>query len=113
MNDKLVVGIFHPYCNAGGGGERVLWCAVRAIQIAYPDCHIFIYTGDKIHPSEIICNVSKQFNVVVQAERVEFIILEKRHWIEASRYPYFTLIGQSLGSIILGIEAVWKCVPGE
>lgn len=27
------VGIFHPYCNAGGGGERVLWCAVRALQV--------------------------------------------------------------------------------
>lgn len=27
-----VVGFFHPYCNAGGGGERVLWCAIRAIQ---------------------------------------------------------------------------------
>lgn len=26
------VAIFHPYCNAGGGGERVLWCAVRALQ---------------------------------------------------------------------------------
>ncbi|CAH1267923.1 ALG11 [Branchiostoma lanceolatum] len=30
--DVLVVGFFHPYCNAGGGGERVLWCAVRALQ---------------------------------------------------------------------------------
>lgn len=29
---KCHVGIFHPYCNAGGGGERVLWCAVRALQ---------------------------------------------------------------------------------
>ena len=27
------VGFFHPYCNAGGGGERVLWCAVRAVQV--------------------------------------------------------------------------------
>lgn len=26
------VGIFHPYANAGGGGERVLWCAIRALQ---------------------------------------------------------------------------------
>ena len=25
----LSVGFFHPYCNAGGGGERVLWQAVR------------------------------------------------------------------------------------
>ncbi|XP_064544867.1 GDP-Man:Man(3)GlcNAc(2)-PP-Dol alpha-1,2-mannosyltransferase isoform X2 [Drosophila montana] len=30
--NRLHVGIFHPYCNAGGGGERVLWCAVRALQ---------------------------------------------------------------------------------
>ena len=30
--NKITVGFFHPYCNAGGGGERVLWCAVRAIQ---------------------------------------------------------------------------------
>jgi len=28
----VVVGFFHPYCNAGGGGERVLWTAIRAIQ---------------------------------------------------------------------------------
>ena len=28
----VVVGFFHPYCNAGGGGERVLWCAIRALQ---------------------------------------------------------------------------------
>lgn len=26
------VGFFHPYCNAGGGGERVLWRAVEAYQ---------------------------------------------------------------------------------
>ena len=29
---QTCVAIFHPYCNAGGGGERVLWCAVRALQ---------------------------------------------------------------------------------
>lgn len=32
VNGRSVVGFFHPYCNAGGGGERVLWVAVRAIQ---------------------------------------------------------------------------------
>lgn len=30
--DKTIVGLFHPYCNAGGGGERVLWCAIRSLQ---------------------------------------------------------------------------------
>jgi alpha-1,2-mannosyltransferase len=31
-SSQQTVGIFHPYCNAGGGGERVLWCAIRALQ---------------------------------------------------------------------------------
>lgn len=31
-SSEQCVGIFHPYCNAGGGGERVLWCAIRALQ---------------------------------------------------------------------------------
>lgn len=26
------IGIFHPYCNAGGGGEKVLWVALQALQ---------------------------------------------------------------------------------
>lgn len=29
---RATVAFFHPYCNAGGGGERVLWCAIRALQ---------------------------------------------------------------------------------
>lgn len=31
-SSQQCVGVFHPYCNAGGGGERVLWCAIRALQ---------------------------------------------------------------------------------
>lgn len=31
-SSQQCVAIFHPYCNAGGGGERVLWCAIRALQ---------------------------------------------------------------------------------
>lgn len=32
VGGRCVLGFFHPYCNAGGGGERVLWVAIRAIQ---------------------------------------------------------------------------------
>lgn len=31
-SSQLCVGIFHPYCNAGGGGERVLWAGIKAMQ---------------------------------------------------------------------------------
>lgn len=41
-----IVGFFHPFCNAGGGGERVLWAAVRATQQRWPKAKIVVYTGD-------------------------------------------------------------------
>lgn len=43
----LVLGLFHPFCNAGGGGERVLWTAVEYMQRTYGDAVVcVIYTGD-------------------------------------------------------------------
>lgn len=54
------VGFFHPYCNAGGGGERVLWTAVKALQSQYNDIQIYVYTGDLNADREtIIKNVKK------------------------------------------------------
>jgi len=41
-----VVGLFHPFCNAGGGGERVLWTAVGAMQRSSPELSFVVYTGD-------------------------------------------------------------------
>ena len=31
-NSSFTIGFFHPFCNSGGGGERVLWSAIKAIQ---------------------------------------------------------------------------------
>lgn len=31
----FTIGILHPFCNSGGGGERVLWSAIKAIQDRY------------------------------------------------------------------------------
>ena len=112
LSGRTTIGIFHPYCNAGGGGERVLWCAVRAIQSKYKNHQIFIYTGDDVNPDDMILNAKRRFNVELCAQKINFIFLRKRNLVEASMYPCFTLIGQSLGSVILGFEAIWKCVPG-
>lgn len=106
------VGIFHPYCNAGGGGERVLWCAVRALQNRYKDIRLTIYTGDvDATPKAILTKAKNTFNVSVDEDRVDFVFLTKRNWIEAEKYPYFTLLGQSLGSVWVGIEALLKFQP--
>ena len=50
-----VIGLFHPYSNGGGGGERVLWCLVQAIQQQNKDCDIVLYTGDNLS-----CDVYRQ-----------------------------------------------------
>lgn len=45
---SLLIGTtadFNP-SNAGGGGERVLWTAVRAAQRRWPKAVCAIYTGD-------------------------------------------------------------------
>lgn len=108
---ETVVGIFHPYCNAGGGGERVLWAAVQAIQNKYPDVHIAIYTGDlDADPETMLNKVERVFNVKLHPN-IEFVYLHNRKWVEASKYPYFTLLGQSLGSVWLGMEALRLLVP--
>ncbi|KAK6173177.1 hypothetical protein SNE40_016681 [Patella caerulea] len=109
---KLVtVGFFHPYCNAGGGGERVLWAAIKAVMKRYPHVRCVVYTGDTdAEPSEILNRANQRFNINLP-KGITFVYLKKREMVEANRYPYFTLLGQSLGSVVLGWEAMLSFVP--
>ncbi|XP_075055163.1 GDP-Man:Man(3)GlcNAc(2)-PP-Dol alpha-1,2-mannosyltransferase [Mixophyes fleayi] len=108
---QKVVAFFHPYCNAGGGGERVLWCALRALQKRYKDAVYVVYTGDKdVSGEQILNGAVGRFNIKLSYP-VKFVFLEKRDLVEDRLYPHFTLLGQSLGSIVLGWEALVKCVP--
>ena len=34
-NPYFTIGFFHPFCYSGGGGERVLWSAVKILQDTY------------------------------------------------------------------------------
>ncbi|XP_070265220.1 GDP-Man:Man(3)GlcNAc(2)-PP-Dol alpha-1,2-mannosyltransferase [Myotis yumanensis] len=109
--DQMVIAFFHPYCNAGGGGERVLWCALRALQKKYPAAVYVVYTGDvNVSSQQILEGAFRRFNIRL-THPVRFVFLRKRYLVEDSLYPYFTLLGQSLGSIFLGWEALMQCVP--
>jgi alpha-1,2-mannosyltransferase len=57
------VGFFHPFTNDGGGGERVLWCAVRAVQEMATDLPIVIYTGDPATPESLALRALDRFGV--------------------------------------------------
>ncbi len=62
--DQRVIAFFHPYCDAGGGGERVLWCGVRAIQKKYPAEKLVIFTGDvDSAPDQIVARAKQRFDI--------------------------------------------------
>ncbi|KAL2112637.1 hypothetical protein VUR80DRAFT_6913 [Thermomyces stellatus] len=107
-----VVGFFHPFCNAGGGGERVLWAAVRATQLRYPNALCAVYTGDHDMSKEaMLSRVKNRFNIHLNEATVTFVYLSTRHLVLSSTWPRFTLLGQSLGSVIMAWNAFHLLVP--
>ncbi|KAG7501579.1 GDP-Man:Man(3) c(2)-PP-Dol alpha-1,2-mannosyltransferase-like [Solea senegalensis] len=108
---RPTVAFFHPYCNAGGGGERVLWCAIRALQNRYPDVNFVVYTGDQgVTGEQILDGARRRFNIALPRP-VHFVFLRHRLLVEPSLFPHFTLLGQSMGSVFLGWEALTEFVP--
>lgn len=109
---RETVAFFHPYAHAGGGGERVLWCSIRSVQQRYPEVICVVYTGDMdVTPSELLLQAKKRFGVDIDSKGVRFVFLSCRRWVDASSWPRFTLIGQSLGSLVLGWEALCQFRP--
>lgn len=109
---KETVGFFHPYCAAGGGGERVLWCAIESVQKHHPGLHCVVYTGDvAVSRQQMLSRAESQFGVKLTQENVHFVFLLGRRWVEASTWSRFTLLGQSMGSIYLAWEAICLFCP--
>ncbi|KAK7689918.1 hypothetical protein QCA50_006557 [Cerrena zonata] len=112
LKPKKLVGFFHPYCNAGGGGERVLWTAVALVQRTEPDVVSVVYSGDiDASKEEIIRKVKARFDIELAPETLHFVFLQSRYVVEDAAWPRFTLLGQSIGSMYLAWEAMSKLVP--
>lgn len=111
-NGKVLFGFFHPYCNAGGGGEKVLWKAVESTLERDSANVVIIYTGDTDATNqEILDNVSSRFDYQLDRDRVVFIYLKNRKLVDSKTWPRFTLMGQAIGSILLTMEAIYRCPP--
>ena len=107
-----VVGFLHPFCNAGGGGERVLWAAIKATQERYPKAICVVYTGD--HESSkamILERVSKRFDIRLHPPTIAFLYLNTRDLVVANSWPHFTLLGQAVGSLFMAYDALSLMVP--
>lgn len=107
-----VIGFFHPFCNAGGGGERVLWAAIKATQERWPKAVCAIYTGDhEVTKAGMLERVATRFNIRLHAPTVVLLYLSTRKYVLSSMYPHLTLLGQSLGSLIVAFDAFNLLVP--
>uniref|UniRef100_A0A2P2ICP3 GDP-Man:Man(3)GlcNAc(2)-PP-Dol alpha-1,2-mannosyltransferase n=1 Tax=Hirondellea gigas TaxID=1518452 RepID=A0A2P2ICP3_9CRUS len=110
-SSRVSVGFFHPYSGAGGGGERVLWCAIRTLQNKYQTVDVIIYTGDSsLSQDELQLHVHDRFNITLPRS-VRLIHLHTRLLLEAKNYPRLTLLLQALASNIVACEAVAKYRP--
>ncbi|KAI5896247.1 glycosyltransferase family 4 protein [Schizophyllum commune H4-8] len=107
-----IIGFFHPYCNAGGGGERVLWTAVAAMQRSNPNLVCAIYSGDTdATKDDIIAKVQSRFAITLDSRALGFVFLQSRYLVEDTTWPRFTLLGQSVGSMLLALEAMLYLRP--
>lgn len=55
--------------------------------------------------------MQNRFNINLHPPTVVFLYLSTRHYVLASKYPHFTLLGQSLGSLVLANDALSLLVP--
>ncbi|KAI0047804.1 glycosyltransferase family 4 protein [Auriscalpium vulgare] len=109
---KKFIGFFHPYCNAGGGGERVLWTAIASMQRKDPSIVSVVYSGDvDVTKGQILEKVKSRFDITLSPDSLHFVFLKSRRFVEDSNWPRFTLLGQSLGSMYLAWEAMSSLVP--
>lgn len=119
MNEKLVEDIFfqsknNPFYDC----EKIIiyyFLLMKTLTITFyfrhPEAVYVVYTGDvNVSGQQILEGAFRRFNIRL-THPVKFIFLRKRYLVEDSLYPHFTLLGQSLGSILLGWEALMQCVP--
>eukprot|EP01064_Diplonema_japonicum_P028066 TRINITY_DN4233_c0_g2_i5.p1 TRINITY_DN4233_c0_g2~~TRINITY_DN4233_c0_g2_i5.p1 ORF type:complete len:363 (+),score=54.33 TRINITY_DN4233_c0_g2_i5:62-1150(+) len=113
-NGRRRLGFFHPYSTGGGGGERVLWTMIAGLQQEYKEDTVVLYThwvsGNTLTQTELKGLVSKKFGITLKRD-VEIVLLKGIKWVEASSWPRFTLILQSLGAVPLAWEALTSSPP--
>ncbi|PJF18642.1 hypothetical protein PSACC_01545 [Paramicrosporidium saccamoebae] len=85
---------------AGGGGERVLWMSIIAVQKRYPEARIVVYTLVD----------EDTFGIKLQGP-VGFVRLVSAYFIEARWYPRLTMLLQAIGMWLMGIECLVKFKP--
>ena len=59
----------------------------------------------------MLTSSQERFNITIYAPTVMLLYVSKRRYVLASTWPHFTLLGQSIGSMILAYDAFSLLVP--
>lgn len=88
----------------------MLWSAIQSLETL--DVQIIIYAHAQVLPLELLLvRIKEQFNLDIVPTHLRLIRLYTWPLLEAKRYPRITLLAQSLGSIIPGLEALIYEIP--
>ncbi len=61
----------------GGGGERVLWTAIKALQASHPNLQIIIYIRSmQTSCASVLLKVEQQFGLGVDPVNITFVHVE-------------------------------------
>ena len=75
----FTLGFFHPYADAGGGGERVLWHSMDAILSRNRSMKCLVWTGERDRTKDqILDKVKARFGLDLPRTRVTFVFLRLR-----------------------------------
>jgi len=127
----MLIGFYHPFCNGGGGGERVLWKVIETLAkldpsskssveqededsdsdidyVAAGTISIQIYTCDPTPLPLILANVLLKFQITIPSTLSLSTVLVPNgaSLLSAASYPRFTMVGQSLGAMFFAYKAL-------
>lgn len=112
------IAFLHPFALSGGGGERVLWTAVRAVHARLPRARIIIYGAWKLSSgsgsangaiSKVRKNARARFGLNLSSIAVDMVdISDMVKLVDPTRYPRFTLARQAIGMVIIGARSFYR-----
>lgn len=110
-------GFFHPFCSAGGGGERVLWHMIHVLQ-QHPSQHatsrqFTIYTVDSPNPDykeRLLQDVRNRFSIDIEPASIHTVHLhEYRDLLLPARRC--SMLVESFNTMRLARQALQRHVP--
>ncbi|KAL0234607.1 hypothetical protein PCE1_001643 [Barthelona sp. PCE] len=112
-HQKGAIAFFHPFANDGGGGERVLFFMIKAIQESLGEkANITVFTGKRGDetPEDILQKAYDVFGIKLH-HPVNFIFIKTTFLCEHRHFPFLTLFLQSVFSMFTAFECLLRMRP--